>query len=98
VVIQSFGSRQTEDLWNGVATARTRRLAPEVGAIAPRKLDLLHAAARLDDLRAPPGNRLEALHGDRRGFHNIRINDQWRVVFRWTSAGPADVEVVDDHR
>jgi toxin HigB-1 len=98
VVIQSFGSRQTEDLWNGVATARTRRLAPEVRAIAPRKLDLLHAAARLDDLRAPPGNRLEALHGDRRGFHSIRINDQWRVVFRWTPAGPADVEVVDDHR
>lgn len=63
-----------------------------------RKLRLLNAAARLDDLRVPPGNRLEALRGDRNGQHSIRINDQWRICFVWTEGGADDVEIVDYHR
>jgi proteic killer suppression protein len=64
---------------------------------ALRKLDMLHQARGLDDLRAPPANRLEALAGDRRGQYSIRINDQWRISFTWTKEGPANVEIVDYH-
>jgi len=64
---------------------------------ALRKLDMLHQAVDLGDLRAPPANRLEALVGDRRGQHRVRINDQWRICFTWTKEGPADVEIVDYH-
>jgi proteic killer suppression protein len=64
---------------------------------ALRKLDMLHSARELSDLRAPPANRLEALAGDRRGQHSIRINDQWRICFIWTEEGPANVEIVDYH-
>ena len=64
---------------------------------ALRKLDMLHAAAELHDLQAPPGNRLESLRGDLRGLHSIRVNDQWRLVFRWTARGPADVRLTDHH-
>lgn len=62
-----------------------------------RKLDMLNAAHVLDDLKAPPGNRLEALKGDLAGFHSIRINSQWRIIFRWTPSGPEDVEIIDYH-
>ncbi|CUR48285.1 HigB toxin protein [Alloalcanivorax xenomutans] len=65
--------------------------------MAQRKLAMLHAARELRDLLSPPGNRLEALKGDRLGQHSIRINDQWRICFRWTSVGPEDVEIVDYH-
>jgi proteic killer suppression protein len=65
--------------------------------VAARKLDMVHAAVKLDDLRSPPGNRLELLKGSRAGQHSIRINDQWRVCFIWTDAGPADVEIADYH-
>ena len=68
-----------------------------IEAPARRKLDMLQMARDLSDLRAPPANRLEALGGDRRGQHSIRINDQWRICFVWTKEGPADVEVVDYH-
>jgi proteic killer suppression protein len=68
-----------------------------VSAVAKRKLDMVHYAAKLDDLRSPPGNRLEALSGNLSGFHSIRINDQWRVVFEWTSAGPTKVKICDYH-
>jgi len=68
-----------------------------VANVALRKLDVLDYAQKLDDLRSPPGNRLEALKGNLRGFHSIRINDRWRVVFRWTDAGPTDVDIVDYH-
>jgi proteic killer suppression protein len=64
---------------------------------AQRKLDMLQAARDLNDLRSPPGNRLEALAGNRQGQHSIRVNDQWRICFRWTKEGPADVEIVDYH-
>jgi proteic killer suppression protein len=96
-VIVSFADLRTEDVWDGDVNARTRRLPPEILSIAPRKLDMLNAAANLDDLRAPPGNRLELLRGDRAGFHSIRLNSQWRIVFRWTHSGPSDVEIVDYH-
>jgi proteic killer suppression protein len=66
-------------------------------AVARRKLFQLNAAAALGDLAIPPGNRLEALKGDLRGHHSIRVNDQWRIVFRWTDAGPEDVELIDYH-
>lgn len=96
-MIVSFADLRTEDVWDGDVNARTRRLPPEILSIAPRKLDMLNAAANLDDLRAPPGNRLELLRGDRAGFHSIRLNSQWRIVFRWTHSGPSDVEIVDYH-
>ena len=64
---------------------------------AVRKLDMLHQARNLNDLRAPPANRLEALAGDRRGQHSVRINDQWRICFMWTREGPVNVEIVDYH-
>lgn len=68
-----------------------------IAAVATRKLTMLHAANTLEFLKSPPGNRLEALKGDRRGQHSIRVNDQWRICFRWTASGPADVEIVDYH-
>ena len=93
MVIVSFADKETEHLASG---RRVRRLA-SVESVARRKLRQLEIAGRLDALRVPPGNRLEALKGDRKGQMSIRINDQWRVCFRWTEAGPADVEIVDYH-
>jgi len=92
-MIVSFRDRDTEALANGI---RSRRFAA-IAAVARRKLRQLEIAGRLDDLRVPPGNRLEALKGDRSGQHSIRINDQYRLCFRWTSSGPAEVEIVDYH-
>lgn len=68
-----------------------------VRTIVRRKLDVLHYAANLSDLKAPPGNRLEALRGDLRGLFSIRINDQWRIIFTWTDAGPAEIRIADYH-
>ena len=93
-MILSFADRATEVFFTrGICPAEWRAFAK----VASRKLDMLNAAMRLDTLRSPPGNRLEALKGDRRGQWSIRINDQWRVCFRWTDQGPADVEIVDYH-
>jgi proteic killer suppression protein len=96
-VIVSFGDAPTGDLFHGRQTARTRRIPAFVVGVALRKLDILNAAARLDDLRMPPGNRLEALKGDRHGFHSVRVNDQWRVVFRWEQDGAHAVRLTDYH-
>ena len=93
-MIRSFGDRETERLWR---REHVRSLDPRVLRTALRKLAILDAAVTLDDLRVPPGNRLEALKGDRRGQHSIRINDQWRICFTWTDTGPEDVEIVDYH-
>jgi toxin HigB-1 len=93
-VIQSFGDRDTERVW---LRQRIRRLDDGTYRIALRKLLILDAADLIGDLRIPPGNRLEKLKGDRAGFYSIRINQQWRIVFRWTAAGPQDVEIVDYH-
>jgi len=96
-VIQSFADPATRDIWNGIVNARTRRFPRDLLPIAHRKLDMMHAAADLKDLRSPPGNRLEELKGRLRGHHSIRINDQWRIVFRWTPGGPAGVRLLDYH-
>jgi toxin HigB-1 len=92
-MIVSFRDRATEHLWMGAFVKRFSGIEKP----AWRKLDMLHHARSLNDLRAPPANRLEALRGDRRGQHSIRINDQWRICFVWTKEGPADVEIVDYH-
>lgn len=94
-MIASFNSEEARIVWNG---ERSRRLPADIHVVALRKLRLLAAAKRLDDLRVPPGNRLEALRGDRAGQHSIRINDQWRICFRGSEGGPADVEITDYHR
>jgi proteic killer suppression protein len=93
-MIRSFADRETESVWNG---RRSRRLPADIQPTALRKLRLLNQAQRLTDLRVPPGNRLEALKGERRGQYSIRINDQWRICFTWEQGGPEDVEIVDYH-
>ncbi|MGJ4912455.1 type II toxin-antitoxin system RelE/ParE family toxin [Bradyrhizobium sp. HKCCYLS2033] len=94
-MIQSFADRETELIWSG---RRSRRLPSDIQDVALRKLRLLNQARVLDDLRVPPGNRLEALKADRVGQHSIRINDQCRICFVWDDRGPAHVEIVDYHR
>ncbi len=96
-MIASFGDAATEALYNGESSARVRRFPPDVVRAAVRKLDQLQAAIRLEDLRMPPGNRLEALKGDRRGQHSIRVNDQFRIVFRWENDQAHGVSLVDYH-
>ncbi|MGH8470647.1 MAG: type II toxin-antitoxin system RelE/ParE family toxin [Gammaproteobacteria bacterium] len=91
-MIIGFRDEATEAIWNGQAS---RRLPRDIQQTARRKLRMLNNARMLDDLRIPPANRLETLRGDRRGQHSIRINDQWRICFVWTDAGPANVEIVD---
>ena len=96
-MIVSFGYNGTEALFHGRSTKDTRRLPPDVRRAAVRKLDMMNAANELRDLRSPPGNRLEALRGDLSGSHRVRINDQWRIVFRWEGADAHDVRIVDYH-
>ena len=93
MTIRSFRCADTEALYQGLRPRRFRNIE----ATAERKLQMLDATQELKDLRAPPGNRLEALVGDRAGWHSIRINDQWRVCFIWTPQGPENVEIVDYH-
>ena len=95
-MIISFGDVVTEQIYNGETSARTRRFGELLGAVE-RKLDMIEAAHRLEDLRGPPGNRLEALKGRLNGFHSIRVNDQWRIVFRWKNGTAAEVRVTDYH-
>lgn len=96
-MIVSFADRATEAIYHGGSIGQARRLPAGIRQATLRKLDMLDAAHQLLDLRSPPGNRLEALRGDLAGMHSIRINDQWRIVFRWTAAGPAQVRIVDYH-
>jgi toxin HigB-1 len=96
-VIVSFGDATTEDLFNGVVNARTGAISQDVAGRAVRKLDQLNAAAKLDDMKVPPSNRLEKLKGDLAAFWSVRANDQWSVIFRWTDSGPADVKFTDYH-
>ena len=93
-MIRSFASVETELIWSG---RRSRKLPPDIQPVALRKLRLLNQAQVLQDLRVPPGNRLEALRGDRAGQHSIRINGQWRICFIWQEGGPSHVEIVDYH-
>ena len=96
-MIVSFGDRATEDLYHGRPTARARRFPRDVVDVALVKLDSLNGAASILDLRAPPGNRLEALKGELKGSHSIRVNDQWRLVFRWQGSDAHDVRLTDYH-
>lgn len=94
-MIQSFADPETELIWNG---RQSRKLPSDIQAVALRKLRLVNQARLLQDLRVPPGNRLEALKGGRAGQYSIRINDQWRICFHWQEGGPSDVEIVDYHK
>ena len=93
-MIKSFGNAFAEAAWAG---RYAKGIPNDIMRVAARKLLQLYAAATLDDLRAPPGNRLEALKGDLRGRHSIRVNDQWRVVFRWRDGDAFEVAIMDDH-
>jgi toxin HigB-1 len=95
-VIVSFGDSVTEGVYNGKTSAR-RRFGADVLKAVDRKLDMIEAAHRLEDLRVPPGNCLEALRGKLHGFHSIRVNNQWRIVFRWEKGTAAEVRVTDYH-
>ena len=96
MAIRSFDDKATEAFFvSGRAPARLGWTS--VRGVVRRKLDMLHYATQLSDLKSPPGNRLEALKGNLLGLHSIRINDQWRIVFRWSGQGPEEVEIVDYH-
>lgn len=96
MAIQSFADRKTGSLFE---TGETDKKVPwrNVTKLVLRKLDMLHYAVQLMDLKSPPGNRLEALRGNLKGYYSIRINDQWRIVFRWGDNGPEEVRVIDYH-
>ena len=94
--IQSFSDKETEKFFI------TGKISKGIGwtsvsNIAKRKLDMLHYAVKLEDLKAPPGNRLEALKGNLEGYYSIRINDRWRIIFRWGDAGPSEIHIMDYH-
>jgi len=93
-MIQSFSCKQTERLWN---REKPKKFPPSIHRVALRKLEILHAAVELSDLRTPPGNRLEALKGDRKGQHSIRINNQWRICFVWRGGHSDKVTMLDYH-
>ena len=93
-MIRSFRDRDAERLFE---RQRIKRFGPEVQRVTLRKLRMLDAAVGLEDLRVPPGNRLERLHGDRAGQHSIRVNERWRICFRWRNGDAYDVEIVDYH-
>ncbi|PIQ97753.1 MAG: excinuclease ABC subunit A [Nitrospinae bacterium CG11_big_fil_rev_8_21_14_0_20_56_8] len=92
-MIQSFRCKDTEKLFNDDDVGRLRNFE----RVARRKLEMIHAAEKLEDLKQPPGNRLEALKGKRRGQYSIRINDKWRICFKWKTGNAWDVEIVDYH-
>ncbi len=92
-MIQSFGDRETAELFYSETSSRFAAIA----RVALRKLIQMNQARSLGDLAVPPGNRLESLRGNLSGFHSIRVNDQWRIQFRWTDSGPAEVSIVDYH-
>jgi proteic killer suppression protein len=96
-MLTSFGNQLTEDLFFDKKSRTTRRFPQYLRRIARRKLLYLHEATLLSDLKVPPGNRLEALRGDFKGYHSVRINDQWRLLFRWKNGSDENVQIVDYH-
>lgn len=96
-MIQSIADRTTQDIFDGINSKPARRLPSELHSKARRLLDMINAAGNINDLRIPPGNRLEALKGDLKGFHSVRINEQWRIIFRWMEGDAHDVQIVDYH-
>lgn len=97
-MITSFGNQLAQDFFDDRRSKHTRHFPPELYRAARRKILYLHDAERLGDLRVPPGNRLEALKGDLRDFYSIRINDQWRVIFKWMEGNASEVSVLDYHK
>ncbi|MBW2674050.1 MAG: type II toxin-antitoxin system RelE/ParE family toxin [Deltaproteobacteria bacterium] len=97
-MIVSFGDRATEDLYHNRPTSRARRFPQDVIGPALVKMDILNGSAALRDLRSQPGNRLEVLKGDLKGYHSIRVNDQWRLIFRWKDSNVHEVRFIDYHR
>ncbi|MGV0036734.1 MAG: type II toxin-antitoxin system RelE/ParE family toxin [Candidatus Azotimanducaceae bacterium WSBS_2022_MAG_OTU7] len=97
-MIESFGNKLAEDLFYDKASKATRRFPNELRRIARRKLLYLHDAAELNDLCVPPENRLQVLTEDLKGFHSIRLNDQWRLIFNWHGGSPIEVQIIDYHR
>ncbi len=96
-MIRSFGNKATSDLFHGISSSRVRRLPTQIIESALYKLDLLNAAQSLEDLKSPPGNRLEMLRGEFTGYHSIRINNQWRIVFKWQGSNVHNVQIIDYH-
>ena len=97
-MIKSFKNKASEDIFNGEATKQALKVCPKnLWKIAFRKLDQLDSVGSLNELRIPPGNKLEALVGDRKGLQSIRINNQYRICFQWSETGPRNVEIVDYH-
>jgi proteic killer suppression protein len=97
IVIASFGDVATEALYHGGRVSRFLKIPSEIRDAALRKMDVLDAAVQLDELKSPPGNHLEALAGNLAGFHSIRINRQWRLIFRWRDGDAYEVAIVDYH-
>lgn len=93
-MIISFRDSETQKVWERITS---KKFSSDIQKLAQRRLLILDAAEILQDLRIPPGNRLEALQGKRKGLHSIRVNDQWRICFMWTKNGPENVEIVDYH-
>ena len=96
-MIISFGDKATSDFFNGIKSRVARKIPSNITKIALRKLDLLNAVEQLDELKIPPGNRLESLKGDLKGFYSIRINNQWRIIFQWNNGNVSLVQIVDYH-
>ena len=96
-MILDFGDQTTEDLFNGINSKAARRIPVSLWPIAVRKLDMLNAAKELRDLQSPPGNRLEKLKRSLAGFHSIRVNDKFRIIFRWIDGNARDVRITDYH-
>ena len=94
-MIRSFGSKETEKIWNGT---KSTKLPGEIQNVARRKLRMIHNSIDVNDLRIPPANRLEKLKGDLSGLYSIRINDQWRIIFKFTNGNAFDVEITDYHK
>ena len=96
-MIRSFADETTRDIWHGVNSTAARRIPKALGPVVRRKLDQIDSVTKLDDLRVPPGNRLHALEGDRAGHHGIRVNDQYRIIFRFEDQDAHDVCCTDYH-
>ncbi len=97
-MIVSFKNQETEDIFNGKNTKSARKLCPQsLWRVATRKLDQLDSVLKIEELKVPPGNRLESLSGNRKGEFSIRINQQYRICFKWSESGPSEVEITDYH-
>ena len=96
-MIISFGDKAASDLFHGISSRKVRKLPNQIHEISLYKLDVINTAQNLDDLKSPSGNELEPLIGDLKGFHSIRINSQWRIIFRWESNAAHDVQIVGYH-